>query len=58
MTSSGHFDSVEDIAWDKKGGKFLLSCSLDEMVRLHAPWDTGDRQVSHLTLYGNCILCM
>jgi len=45
ITVSGHFDSVEDIEWDRKGGNFLLSCSLDETVRLHAPWVTQDREV-------------
>ena len=46
VTCSGHFDSVEDIEWDRKGGNFLLSCSLDETVRLHAPYVTKDRKVS------------
>ncbi|WAQ93914.1 ELP2-like protein [Mya arenaria] len=45
VTVSGHFDSVEDIEWDKRGGNFLLSCSLDETVRLHAPWVNKDREV-------------
>lgn len=51
VTCSGHFDSVEDIEWDKKGGNFLLSCSLDETVRLHAPWVKKDRKVKTVLLY-------
>ena len=46
VTVGGHFDSVEDIDWDRNGGNFLLSASLDETVRLHAPWVKGGRQVS------------
>ena len=46
VTVGGHFDSVEDIDWDRDSGNFLLSASLDETVRLHAPWVKGGRQVS------------
>ncbi|KAL4222137.1 Elongator subunit elp2 [Mactra antiquata] len=63
VTSSGHFDSVEDIEWDKKGGNFLISCSLDETVRLHAPWVTKGRKVlwyeiARPQIHGYSIQCL
>ncbi|XP_053373737.1 elongator complex protein 2-like [Mercenaria mercenaria] len=63
VTCSGHFDSVEDIEWDKKGGNFLLSCSLDETVRLHAPWVKKDRKVlwyeiARPQIHGYAIQCL
>ncbi|XP_060597873.1 elongator complex protein 2-like [Ruditapes philippinarum] len=63
ITCSGHFDSVEDIEWDKKGGNFLLSCSLDETVRLHAPYVKNDRKVfwyeiARPQIHGYSIQCL
>ena len=52
VTVSGHFDSVEDIDWDRDGGNFLLSASLDETVRLHAPWVKDGRQVGKTWFQG------
>ena len=41
VTVGGHFESVEDIAWEPESGKFLLSVSGDQTTRLHALWNTG-----------------
>ncbi|XP_045446018.1 probable elongator complex protein 2 [Melitaea cinxia] len=37
----GHFSGVEDIRWEGEG-KYLLSVSLDQTARLHAPWNRDD----------------
>lgn len=34
---SGHFSEVVDLCWDPKG-RFLLTTSLDQTTRVHAPW--------------------
>ena len=37
-TLSGHFGPVQDISWEPRDGGFLISVSLDQTSRLHAPW--------------------
>ena len=44
-TVSGHFGPVQDLTWEPRGGDFLISVSLDQTARLHAPWVCdGDRR--------------
>lgn len=44
MVVGGHFDCVQDMAWDPQKGEYLLSVSLDQTARLHAYWKTDDQQ--------------
>ena len=48
-TLSGHFGSVQDISWEPRVGEFLISVSLDQTARLHAPWITEGVGSSHVT---------
>ena len=50
-TLSGHFGPVQDISWEPKDGGFLISVSLDQTSRLHAPWviRNGKELSSHVT---------
>lgn len=50
LTLSGHFGPVQDISWEPKDGGFLISVSLDQTSRLHAPWIVGGGMVpDHMT---------
>lgn len=48
-TLSGHFGSVQDISWEPRDGEFLISVSLDQTSRLHAPWIAEGVGLSHVT---------
>jgi len=45
VTVGGHFDEVSDLDWDS-GGQFVITVSLDQTTRLHAPWRSGGEQES------------
>ena len=49
VTVGGHFESVEDIAWEPESGEFLLSVSGDQTTRLHALWNTGPETEVNMT---------
>ena len=38
MIVGGHFDSVQDLAWDPVHGEYLVSVSCDQTCRLHSYW--------------------
>ncbi|CAK1552679.1 unnamed protein product [Leptosia nina] len=40
LALSGHFSGVEDVQWEGRG-RYLLSASMDQTARLHAPWKLG-----------------
>ena len=42
VINSGHFSTVEDCCWDKRGGRYLLSVSTDKTTRLHAEWKRNE----------------
>lgn len=41
MTAGGHSNEVVDMAWEPDG-EFLVSSSLDQTTRIHAPWVRKD----------------
>ena len=48
-TLSGHFGPVQDISWEPREGEFLISVSLDQTSRLHAPWISEGVGQGHVT---------
>ncbi|XP_075212374.1 elongator complex protein 2 [Lycorma delicatula] len=38
VSITGHFNGVVDLAWEAVYGRYILSVSLDQTTRLHAPW--------------------
>lgn len=46
MINSGHFDSVEDLAWEPEQA-YLISVSKDQTSRFHAIWSRGDLKSWH-----------
>ena len=49
-TLSGHFGPVQDISWEPGSGRFVVSVSSDQTVRLHAPWIRDGRKVTKVTI--------
>ncbi|XP_054271732.1 elongator complex protein 2-like isoform X1 [Macrosteles quadrilineatus] len=37
----GHFDQVNDLAWEPKFGRYIMTVSSDQTARLYAPWVRG-----------------
>ncbi|XP_033762660.1 elongator complex protein 2-like [Pecten maximus] len=46
VTTSGHFGAVQDLSWDPSDGQYVVSVSLDQTTRLHAPWVKSGQQTS------------
>ena len=44
-TIGGHFAAVQGVAWEPRGGAFLLSVSSDQTTRLHAEWQRTQGEV-------------
>ncbi|GFR97899.1 elongator complex protein 2 [Elysia marginata] len=44
VTGGGHFAPVADLTWSKDGGDYILTTSVDQTTRLHAPWMHGDNE--------------
>ncbi|GFN75662.1 elongator complex protein 2 [Plakobranchus ocellatus] len=44
VTGGGHFAPVADLSWAGGGGDYILTVSVDQTTRLHAPWVYGEDQ--------------
>ena len=55
MTCGGHFDGVQDIAWQPQTGHFLLSLSTDQTTRCHGYWKSEDQKEVQLESFCKCL---
>eukprot|EP00095_Tigriopus_kingsejongensis_P005619 maker-scaffold335_size202896-snap-gene-1.17 protein:Tk05619 transcript:maker-scaffold335_size202896-snap-gene-1.17-mRNA-1 annotation:"probable elongator complex protein 2-like" len=65
VTMGGHFGPVEDLDWERSG-RYLVSTSLDQTTRIHAPWrrsgPKGDQEdwheVARPQVHGYDLVCL
>ncbi|XP_075969096.1 elongator complex protein 2-like [Anticarsia gemmatalis] len=39
VVCGGHFSAVEDVRWEPRHGRYIMSVSADQTTRVHAPWN-------------------
>ncbi|XP_039279071.1 probable elongator complex protein 2 [Nilaparvata lugens] len=60
ISITGHFSGVVDLTWEAVHGRYLLSVSLDQTTRLHAPWKTKKtwHEMGRPQIHGHDMACI
>ncbi|RZF41054.1 hypothetical protein LSTR_LSTR002686 [Laodelphax striatellus] len=60
ISITGHFSGVVDLTWEAVHGRYLLSVSLDQTTRLHAPWKTKKtwHEMGRPQIHGHDMACV